>query len=215
MDQVTWQPPPLWTVPREWVGERCFILCSGESIGPQKKLIKQLKGRVIAVKHGVLLRPHADVLFLSGERTETISRAIVPLYQGPYIVVRGWRPSDDQWARTVPNFLTRLKRLTRTKDHEHLSPFQTHVGGYDSGTSAIHLAHLFGATEIVMLGYDMHGGHFCPHPMQHPPADHFRRHMGPLASLAADAKAKGIRIVNCSPISRVDCFERRPLEDFL
>ena len=33
-----WTLPPTWHVPREWAGDRCFILCSGESIGPQAKL---------------------------------------------------------------------------------------------------------------------------------------------------------------------------------
>ena len=54
-----------------------------------------------------------------------------------------------------------------------------------------------------------------PHPMPIIPDLHFRRHMGPLAALAADATVKGIRIVNCSPISRVTAFERQPLEVFL
>jgi len=207
--------PPLWSVPRDWVGERCFILCTGESLKPQTKIVPRLKGRFIAVKHGVFTRPDADVLFLSGERTEAISRAIVPHYTGPHIVVRGWRPADQIWGQTVPGLMTRIKRVTRTKDHEHLTAYPNHVGGYDSGTSAIHLAYLFGATEIVLLGYDMRGGHFCPHPMQHPPADHFTRHMSVLPALAADAKAKGIRIVNCSPISAVTCFERQPVEAFL
>lgn len=82
-------------------------------------------------------------------------------------------------------------------------------------TSAINVAYHFGATEIVMLGYDMCGGHFCPHPLQYPPKSHFKRHVEHLAGMAEDAKRKGIRIVNCSPISRVEAFEKRPLEAYL
>lgn len=201
-----WSPPPLWSVPREWTGERCFILCSGESIKAQAPLVPKLKGRVIAVKHGVLLRPNADVLFLSGERTAEIARELIPKFTGTYIVVRG---------KSLPSLPGHVKRLTRTKDHDHLCELRDHVGGYDSGTSAIHLAYLFGAKEIVMLGYDMHGGHFCPHPLQYPPKEHFVRHVEPLKALAADAKRKGIRIVNCSPSSIVHAFERQPLESFL
>jgi hypothetical protein len=48
----------------------------------------------------------------------------------------------------------------------------------------------FGATEIVLLGYDMTGGHFCKHPLQNPPQAHFRRHMRPLAAFAADARRR-------------------------
>jgi hypothetical protein len=50
-------------VPREWPGERCFVLCTGESIGPQAEMITRLKGRFIAVKHAIALRPDADVCF--------------------------------------------------------------------------------------------------------------------------------------------------------
>lgn len=202
--------PPVWTVPREWDGERCFVICSGSSVKAQREQIPHLKGRVIAVKHGVLTRPDADVLFLSGEGTNEVAMELIPKFQGQYIIVRGKSDCPSLLAHDV-------KRVTRTKDHEHLSELRSpaHVGGYDSGTSAIHLAYLFGATEIVLLGYDMTGGHFCPHPMPYPPKDHFTRHMAPLKRMAEDAKAKGVRIVNCSPISRVTAFEKQPLEAFL
>lgn len=203
-----WLPPPVWSVPHEWQGERCFVLCSGESIKAQAPIIAKLKGRFIAVKHGVFLRPNADVLFISGEQTEQIANEVIPPFTGKYIIVRG---------KSCPGLPDRVKRVTRTKDHSKLSELRSpaHVGGYDSGTSAIHLAYLFGATEIVLCGFDMQGGHFCPHPLQYPPEDHFRRHMAPLADLDADAKRKGVRIVNCSPTSRVTAFERQPLKAFL
>lgn len=205
-----WNGPPLWSVPREWVGERCFILCGGESIRQQRTVIPTLKGRVIAIKEGVLLRPDADVLFLGGEKTPEIALPLIPKFTGRYMVVRG--KSDQELPPAVV-------RVTRSKDHTRLCDLPTHVCGYDSGTSAINLAYLFGATEIVLLGYDMRGGRWFtgewPHPMPHIPEEHFRRHMVPLEALARDARAKGIRIVNCSPITRVTAFERRPLDEFL
>jgi len=205
-----WNGPPLWSVPREWPGDRCFIICGGESIRQQRALIPQLKGRVIAIKEGVLLRPDADVLFLGGEKTPEIALPLIPKFKGRYMVVRG--KSDQELPPEVV-------RVTRSKDHTKLCDIPTHVCGYDSGTSAINLAYHFGATEIVLLGYDMRGGRWFtgqwPHPMPQIPEEHFRRHMVPLQALAADAAAKGIRIINCSPISRVDAFERQPLERFL
>lgn len=204
---------PVWSVPREWVGDRAFIICGGESIRQQRRQIPTLKGRVIVVKEGVLLRPDADVLFLAGE--SQIELPLLKRFRGTYAVVRRGR------ERALPAY---VHRVTRSKDHERLADSPTHVCGYDAGTSAINLAYHFGATEIILLGYDMCGGRwFCdargrgewPHPMPRIPEEHFRRHMGPLKALAADAKRKGIRIVNCSPISRVEAFERQPLERFL
>jgi hypothetical protein len=220
---VGWILPPVWTVPREWVGERCFVICGGESIRPIRKLIPLLKGRVIAIKEGVLVRPNADVLFLGGEKGPEIALPLIPKFTGTYMVVRG--KSDQELPATV-------KRVTRTKHHGHLCDLPrpcvcgpgtgtggTHVSGYDSGTSAINLAYHFGATEIVLLGYDMQGGRWFagewPHPMPFIPEQHFQRHMVPLQAMAEDATRKGIRIVNCSPISRVTAFERQPLEAFL
>lgn len=206
-----WEAPPVWSVPREWVGDRCFVICGGESIRQQRHLIPKLKGRVIVIKEGVLLRPDADVLFLGGEKTDQIALPLIPKFRGTYMVVRG---KSDIELSPFP-----IKRVTRSKDHTKLCDIPTHVCGYDSGTSAINLAYHFGASEIVLLGYDMRGGRWFtgewPHPMPHIPEEHFRRHMVPLESLAADAKAKGIRIVNCSPITRVTAFERQPLEKFL
>lgn len=181
------------------------MLCTGESLAEQKRVIPQLRGRFIAVKHAVLVKPDADVLFLSGEGTNEIARELIPKFTGTYVVVR--QKVDATMPATV-------KRVTRVKDHSRWSELPDHVAGLDSGTSAINLAMLFGATEIVLLGFDMQGGHFCRHPLQFPPESHFRRHMDVLPQLAADARAKGILIVNCSPITRVKCFERRPLEEF-
>jgi hypothetical protein len=196
----------MWKVPREWPGERFFVICSGESITDQAQQIKQLRGRFIAVKHGVLVRPDADVLFLSGERSPDIGLSLIPKFRGRYIVSR---------SRSNPAFPDSVKVVTRTKDHERLCDLPDHVCGYDSGTSAINLAWHFGASEIVLLGYDMRGKHFCKHPLGTIPQEHFERHMRPLEALARDCAAKGVRVVNCSPISAVTAFEKQPLEAFL
>lgn len=201
---------PVWSVPREWPGERCFILCGGASIKDQRAVIPELEGRFIAVKHGVFLRPTADVLFFAGERPAEIAPPCLAAFRGKYIVVRG---------RGHAVFPPEAKRVWRPLTHERFCDDPTHVAGYDAGTSAINLAIHFGATEIVLLGYDMVGGRWFTDEIDHylpqPPESDFERHMSPLPSLAADAAAKGVRIVNCSPTSRVECFERRPLSDFV
>lgn len=203
-----WVAPPVWTVPREWNGERCFILCGGASLAQQVEFMPQLKGRVIAVKHGVRLRRDADVAFFAGERPAEIAPPLLRIFRGQYIVVRG---------RGHAVFPPEAKRLGRTPNHEQFSSDPTMVCGFDAGTSAINLAVLFGAVEIILLGYDMIGGRWFSdkHYLPTPPESDFQRHMGPLPALAVDAVRKGVRIVNCSPISRVMCFERQPLERFL
>lgn len=201
---------PAWSIPREWVGERCFILCNGESLRAQRHLIPTLKGRVIAIKEAVRLRPDADVLFVAAEKAVDINPGLFPLFRGQYVIARNKVPVG------YPDY---VKRVCRTKDHTQLCALPDHVCGYDCGTSAIDLAAHFGASEIVLLGMDMTGDRWCNgehyHPMPHIPPDHHRRHASVLPAIAEDAKRKGIRIVNCSPISAVTCFEKQPLEAFL
>lgn len=211
---MTWTPPPIWSVPREWEGDRAFVLCGGESVKHQRHLISQIQGRVLAVKEGVYLAPCADCLFFAGEHAELVAPPLLKVYSGPHIVVRG---------KGHPVFPPHAKRIGRTLDHipvdVGLSDDPSLVAGFDAGTSAINLAYLFGAREIIVLGMDMHGGRWftgeidhhlpVPHEWQH------QKHMEPLPAIAEDAKRKGVRIVNVSPTSRVECFERGRLEDFL
>lgn len=208
---MTWQKPPTWPVPRIWQEATCLVVCSGESAGRLAKEIRRFPGPVIAVKHGVLLRPDAQVFFMSGEWTESIAAGLLPKWARrhdpeAYAIVRG---------RSCPGLDPVFKRVTRAKDHGTLSDLPDHVTGLDTGTSAINLAYHFGATTVLMVGYDMCGGHFCKHPLQNPPQQHFDRHKKPLVEMNADARRKGIRVVNCSPGSAVDAFERGRLEDFL
>ncbi len=201
---------PTWSIPREWVGERAFILCNGESIRAQRHLIPQLQGRIIAIKEAVRLRPDADVLFVAAEKTVDIVPDLFPIFTGRYVIARNKVPVD------YPDY---VKRVTRTKDHTKLCDLPDHVCGYDTGTSAINIAYQFGATEIVLLGMDMTGDRWCngefKHPMPHIPKSHHLHHKSVLPAIAKDAQKKGIRIVNCSPISNVKCFEKQPLEMFL
>lgn len=208
--QAKWTPPPIWSVPRAWPGERCLVICGGASVKAQRESIAKWRGRIVAVKHGVLLRPDADVLFFAGERPAEIAPPLLAAFRGTYAVVRG---------RSHPVFMSHVKRIWRTTTHERWSIDPTMVAGFDAGTSAINLAMLFGATQIVVVGFDMVGGRWFNGTVRHylpkPPESDFQRHMSVLPALAADAAAKGVRIVNCSPISRVTCFERRPMETFL
>jgi hypothetical protein len=205
-----WVPPPHWSVPREWPGERCFIICGGESVREQRHLIPHLKGRIIAVKQSVLLRPDADVLWFGGEHIADIALPLMPLFKGRHMAVRG---------KSCPQLPPEVHRVGRWKDHTTLSDLPTHVCGYDTGTSAVNLAYHFGAAEIVLLGYDMRGNRWFngefKHPMPTIPPSNHQGHMAPLPKLAEDCTRKGVRVVNCSPISAVTCFERQPLEAFL
>lgn len=199
-----------WNIPQEWVGERAYVLCNGESIRGQRHLIPQLKGRIVAIKEAMLLRPDADVWFIAAEKKVDICVPMFPQFKGAYVVARNKVPQD------YPAY---VKRLCRTKDHTQWNQIPNHVCGYDSGTSAIDVAIHFGATEVVVLGMDMTGNRWCngelAHPMPVIPRAHHLKHQSVLPALAKDARRKGIRIVNVSPTSVVTAFEKGRVEDWL
>lgn len=91
-----------------------------------------------------------------------------------------------------------------------------HFGG-NSGYQAINLAYHFGATRMILLGYDMqrtggrshwHGDH--PSGLsRHSPLEDW---VVQFRSLAADLKHDGIGVVNASRETALTCFERKDLE---
>jgi hypothetical protein len=199
------EPKGRWSVPREWIGERCFILAGGASLKDQVDAIPRLRGRVIAIKQTAYYRPKADVMLVAGRDDYHVCESYMRKYDGPRLVCRS----------PYPFFPKRTLFLTRTKKGKY-SRKPTQVGGLDAGSTAINLAALFGAKEIILLGMDMTGGRWVKrHHMPVIPQWHFDMHLANIATLAPELEKDGIRVVNCSPISRIPNFEKRPLEDFL
>lgn len=196
---------PRWSVPREWEGERCFILGGGASLAEQAKQIPKLRGRVIAIKQTVLYRPDADVMLLASRDDPFVCRKFFDLYKGPRMVCRSNYPGMPK--RTL--YLRRTSEAAYSRDPQY-------VGGFDAGGSAINLAALFGAKEIILLGLDMCGGRWVKnHPKPEIPEFHFGLHLQGLERMAPELKKDGIAVWNCSPISRIPFFPRRPLAHFL
>lgn len=198
-----------WTVPNEWAGDRCFIIAGGESIKAQEHLIPKLQGRIIAIKQSVALRPDADVMFIAGKDDGKVCANFFALHTGAYLVARG------DYKYTPRNTLV----LKRSIPAERLSRENTALGGLDAGTSALNLAYLFGARQIILLGYDMKGGRWLngryKHHLPYPPQIHFDLHLAQLPTFARDLEAAGVKVFNCSQTSAVTVFEKRPLEEFV
>jgi hypothetical protein len=197
---------PRWSVPREWEGERCFIIAGGRSVKEQAALVPKLRGRVIAIKQAVQLRPNADVMMLAARDDWFVCRDYFKLYRGPRIICRSNYPNMPRGTL----YLRRTKGGAYSRDRQF-------VGGLDAGASALNLAALFGAKEIIILGLDMVQGRWVKnHPtMPVIPDWHFKLHLEGLQRMAPELKKDGIRVVNCSPVSAVPFFEMRPLKEFM
>jgi len=94
-----------------------------------------------------------------------------------------------------------------------------HLNG-NSGAQAINLAFLFGARKIVLLGFTMreiggqkhfHGDHEKPLVQTQQFAEWIHR----MNFVANDAHRMGCDIVNCDPLSALQCFRMGDLESEL
>jgi len=103
--------------------------------------------------------------------------------------------------------------------------------GHGSGFSLVSMAHRAGADRIVLLGYDMkyapdYNGkarqvgssprHFFgeyPASMQHWPSAQVRRgfHVELIELYQSVAEQNLIQVINCTPDSAIDCFERKDI----
>jgi len=109
--------------------------------------------------------------------------------------------------------------LTYVHAHNHSglcrTPWEVHQG-FNSGFQALNLAYHFGAERVLLLGFDMQVapgekthffGDYPPDTgLQVPsPYKEFARAFGPLAR---DLASLGVEVINCSPSTALECFQR-------
>ncbi len=116
---------------------------------------------------------------------------------------------DDYWLY-VDQSATMLRRLRRPGLSE--DPGAVHICG-TSGYGALNLAYLKRARQIFLLGFDMAGsGHWHPEPGWGGAIP-----LEPWAAAfdvaAEQLRAAGVHVVNCSPKSAIQAFEKISLEE--
>lgn len=197
--------PHRWVIPQMWPGERCFVICGGASVN--RREVQRIRGRIIAVKHAAMLRPDADVMFYGGRDSLKECREIIATFKG-MIISRG------DYLGTPDGVLCVSK--TESEQRHRLSTDPRMLSGWDSGGAALNLAYLFGCNPIILVGMDMTGGHWCKsHPKPITGRKRHAIHANGITGMAEDLKERGVNVYNCSPISKLTCFPKRPLSDFI
>jgi len=196
---------PVWSVPREWVGETAYILGGGPSLASVD--VRSLPGRIIVINNSWLLRPDADVLYFCDLAWwQAHGAAVKAGFRGEYIASIG-DVHDEAVKRLRNGGPTGLDLRPDNLRH-----------GSNSGYQAINLAVHFGAARIVLLGYDMktdgdkthwHEGHgveaaIVQHGLEKRMIPHFDALVEPL-------KTEGVEIVNATEGSALKCFPMRAL----
>ncbi|MCW8960199.1 MAG: glycosyltransferase [Ignavibacteriaceae bacterium] len=198
-----------WTYLRELIGDdvknyhkRFFICASGGSLTQKDVDYIRGKGTVIVINNTRELAPWADILYAC----------------------------DARWWEAYPEALNHKgRKISILYDHPKVEkyPMNNNLNGIgetrirtggNSGHQAINLAYLLGATEIILLGYDMQ----VTNGLSHWHGDHkrglsqkecFKGWIGHLGVVATQAKEKGLKIINCTRQTALTCFESKNLED--
>lgn len=198
---------PFASVARLWPGATLVCLGSGPSLTPEDVESVRGRARVIAINSSWQLAPWADALYACDARWWKWNSG-VPTF-------RGLKYSIDPAAATWPGVL-----VLANAGYLGLEPEPSGLRtGRNSGFQAIGLAVHFGASRILLLGYDMglaaDGREYwhAPHPENH--QSPYPQMIEAFDSLVEPLAALGVSVVNCSRRTNLKTFPIARLEDEL
>ncbi len=198
-----------------WSGETVVCIATGPSLTVEDVNACRGRSRVIAINDAHRLAPWADVLYSSDRRWWEFYKG-VPGFAGMKYGI-GSAPSKKNGF--PPSLGIRVLRNTGYHGLE-----LAHDGlrnGKNSGYAAINLAVHFGATRILLLGYNMaHHGNKAHFFGSHPSGLNQNVNLYPSFLKAFDSiveplKAAGVEVINCSRESALNAFPRMLLEQSL
>lgn len=213
------------SVSREWEGQTVVCIASGPSLS--KEQIEASKGfRTIVVNDNYLVVPWAEVLYFADEKwwkwhKEGIQKNWSWASFQPHEVKKAFQDFKGQKVTIKHNPMATdadilsLQNLGPDGLSENPKGIMT---GSNSGYQALNIAFLSGAKTILLLGYDMRfpGGKSHAH-NGHPVKQTEGAYMGYAKRFNSTTKTlekHGVRVVNCTPGSSIDCFERGKIESF-
>jgi hypothetical protein len=205
-DNVSW-----WL---DWRGECCAIVASGPSVKRQDLNCLRDRIHVFAIKGNIDLCPTAEVVY-GCDAHWWLHRKGLPEFKGAKLAYS---------VPLAPQF-PGLHQIHIDRDTERLILNKPgHVGsGGNSGFQAFNLAVQFGATGILLIGFDMAAEGNSPHwygrndwpGCANPDTHNYNRWRKAFDESRPTVEALGIDVVNASPISAISAFRRAGLEDAL
>lgn len=188
------------------------IIASGPSTKTAK--IESLRGiPVIAIKKNIELCQWADVVYGCDAPWWNSTRGL-PEFKGLKIAQSPALASKFSDIKIV-NVLPKSDQILVDE------PLTIGAGG-NSGFQALNLAVQFGATRIILVGFDMsdRGGiHWYGRNnwmnANNPNENNFRRWRSAFANAAVFLKDAGVDVVNVSGATTLNCFRRQSIEQTL
>lgn len=195
-------------VARRWPGETFVCIASGPSLTAADVEAVRGRARVVVVNNGLLLAPWADVLWATDARWWKWHAARVATFGGLKFSLSFGGPK-------LPSDV----HVLRNAGYSGWSTDPSAVyHGKNGGFAALQLAALLGAARVLLLGYDMqrtgnrdhwHGDH--PYKMPNP----YRSWVRAFTDNAPAMRAAGLKVVNCSRETALECFPRLSLTEAL
>lgn len=192
---------PWWKVPKIWEGERCYILGGGPSLADVD--VTRLRGQhVIAVNNAFKLGDWIEFMFYGHCGFGVWHGAALRQFTGRKLTTCVYR----EQLEFTPLVIRYSRKFGLSIEPNRL------FWNRSSGACAVNLATLLGATEIVLLGYDMrringqnnwHNDHPVTEENKPDPYDSF---LEPWPNIARGAKAIGVTIINATPNSNLTSF---------
>lgn len=197
-----------WRVPRMWVGQTVAVLASGPSMSAAVAASVAHLPR-IAVNSTYLLARDADVVY-AGDLKWWQANPEALACRGIKCAIE---PRPGVWPQAMPGSVVALRNTGRDGFDRDPGAARTYK---NSGAVALQIAVKAGASRILLLGFDMRGGHWHPpHSIGNPTAEMLARCVIAFRGLAKAIAPLGPAVLNCSPGSALDCFPRVSLADAL
>ena len=214
----------IYTVPKDWKGQTCVILAGGPSLRKMDLLsvfVAKPKVRVITINDSWRLAPRADALFFTDAQwwhyqTAKNLRTVYGSQSFHELIYQGFWVSSARAFEDHPQ--VHYLHLTGQRGLETNPEGLRH--GSNSGYAAINLAYLYGATKIILLGYDMKVSGMRTHWHDEPRPAGFgqvlEQTMLPnFDSLVSPLEEAGVEVINATPDSALTCWKYLPLEEAL
>lgn len=206
----------------DWAAKPCIIAASGPSLTPAvaeqcRQAYQAGTHNVAVVNDAYRLVPFADLLYACDQSWWNVHKGC------PNFAGEKWSSQHHRLERGQP--VNEKKALAqkyglklihgRHADGFSFEPGIIHYGS-NSGFQLLNLILLFGATEIIMVGYDMRHVNgkrhfFGNHPQPLNNSANYEQ-WAPIFAKAAKTLPPHIRIVNATPDSAIKCFPMMDLQ---
>lgn len=196
-----------------WAGETVICVASGGSLTDTdcrtaEKAQEQQKAKIIVINDNYKKIKNADVLYACDNRW----------WQAHINKLGDF--SGELWSPDV-NACKKYEQINYIygEHGEGLAKDKIIYGG-NSGYQAICLAYLFGASKVLLLGYDMSISEgkshwFGDHPAGLQVPSPFAKWLTYFNKLALDAEQAGLKIINCTRKTALTCFEMSTIDKCL